>query len=79
MNYYSKRTLLGGVYASTLLVWLDDVSEDLHITRAFLDRRIEVARRVHRIDRLQQQRQPVRLGLPRRFAQVGDEGCARRF
>ncbi len=41
MNYYSKRALLSAVYASTLLVWMDDTSEDLHITRAFLDRRIE--------------------------------------
>lgn len=41
MNYYSKRLLLSGVYASTALIWLDDASEDLHITRAFLHRRIE--------------------------------------
>ena len=27
-NYYSKRTLLVGVYSSTLLVWLDDQSEE---------------------------------------------------
>jgi len=40
-NHYSKRTILVGVYGSTLLVFLDDESEDMTETRAFLDRRIE--------------------------------------
>lgn len=40
-NFYSKRMLLGGVYSSTLMVWLNDNSEDFVETRAFLDRRIE--------------------------------------
>jgi ubiquinone biosynthesis protein COQ9 len=39
-NHYSKRTILLGVYVSTVLVYLDDDSEDLAETRAFLDRRI---------------------------------------
>lgn len=39
-NYYSKRTLLAGVYSSTLLYWLDDDSEDNQNTWEFLDRRI---------------------------------------
>ena len=39
-NHYTKRITLGGVYASTLLIWLDDKSEGLTETRAFLDRRI---------------------------------------
>jgi len=39
-NHYTKRITLGGVYASTLLVWLDDKSEGLAETRAFLERRI---------------------------------------
>ena len=39
-NHYTKRVTLGGVYASTLLVWLDDKTEGLVETRAFLDRRI---------------------------------------
>ena len=39
-NYYTKRVLLAGVYASTLLFWLDDASEDLAATDAFLERRI---------------------------------------
>jgi ubiquinone biosynthesis protein COQ9 len=40
-NHYSKRAILIGVYGSTTMVFLDDASEDLADTRAFLDRRIE--------------------------------------
>lgn len=40
-NYYSKRTILLGVYASTITIFLDDESEGLADTRAFLGRRIE--------------------------------------
>lgn len=40
-NFYSKRLLLAGVYSSTLLVWLDDGSEDKARTWAFLERRID--------------------------------------
>lgn len=39
-NHYTKRLTLGAVYSSTLLVWLDDDSEGLGATRAFLERRI---------------------------------------
>jgi len=40
-NHYSKRAILGGVYAATLLVFVGDESEDFAQTRAFLARRIE--------------------------------------
>jgi ubiquinone biosynthesis protein COQ9 len=40
-NHYTKRMTLGAVYASTLLVWLDDQSEGWADTAAFLDRRID--------------------------------------
>ena len=40
-NHYTKRTLLSGVYGSTISVFLDDESENFAETRAFLDRRIE--------------------------------------
>src|SRR5690349_4014634 len=40
-NHYTKRLMLGGVYASTLLVWLDDQSEGFTDTASFLDRRID--------------------------------------
>ena len=39
-NFYSKRALLAGVYAATMLYWLDDRSEGARATAAFLDRRL---------------------------------------
>jgi len=39
-NHYSKRLILLGVYASTLLAWLDDDSEGWMEISAFLDRRL---------------------------------------
>jgi len=39
-NFYSKRAILAGVFASTVLVWLYDRSEGQATTWAFLDRRI---------------------------------------
>ena len=40
-NHYTKRATLSAVYGSTMLVYLDDNSEDLADTRAFLGRRID--------------------------------------
>ncbi len=40
-NHYTKRLILGGVYSSTLLVWLGDSSEGYRETHAFLARRID--------------------------------------
>jgi ubiquinone biosynthesis protein COQ9 len=40
-NHYSKRAILGSVYAATLSVFIDDESEAYADTRAFLARRIE--------------------------------------
>lgn len=40
-NHYTKRTLLGGIYAATLAVFVDDDSEGKSATHAFLNRRIE--------------------------------------
>lgn len=45
-NHYSKRALAGAVYASTLLVWLEDESPDFADTWAFLDRRIADVMRI---------------------------------
>jgi ubiquinone biosynthesis protein COQ9 len=39
-NYYSKRSLLAGVWTSTFLFWLEDRSEGFRDSWAFLDRRI---------------------------------------
>jgi len=40
-NYYTKRTLLGAVYATTVLYWLDDSSENHQDTWDFLAKRID--------------------------------------
>lgn len=40
-NHYSKRGILSALYMSTMLVFLDDQSEELVETRGFLDRRID--------------------------------------
>jgi len=42
-NYYTKRGLLAGVYASTVLYWLNDTSEGCADTWDFLGRRIDDA------------------------------------
>ena len=39
-NHYTKRTILAGIYAATLAVFMEDDSADKADTRAFLDRRI---------------------------------------
>jgi len=48
-NFYTKRGLLAAVYSSTLLVWLDDRSEESADTWAFLDRRIADVMKVPKI------------------------------
>lgn len=40
-NRYTKRGLLSGIIVSTTLAWLNDASENMDNTKAFLDRRIE--------------------------------------
>jgi ubiquinone biosynthesis protein COQ9 len=46
MNYYSKRSLLAGVYKSTAIYWLQDDSEDYTDTVSFALRRIHEVLRV---------------------------------
>ena len=48
-NHYSKRAILMGVYGSTSLVYLDDGSEGLATTRAFLARRIDDVMRFEKV------------------------------
>jgi ubiquinone biosynthesis protein COQ9 len=40
-NHYTKRAILGSVYGATLLIFVNDDSDDYTDTRAFLARRIE--------------------------------------
>jgi ubiquinone biosynthesis protein COQ9 len=39
-SFYTKRATLAGIYAATLLYWLEDRSPGFADTRAFLDRRL---------------------------------------
>jgi ubiquinone biosynthesis protein COQ9 len=48
-NHYSKRAILMGVYGSTTLVYLDDSTETLADTRAFLDRRIDDVMQIEKV------------------------------
>jgi ubiquinone biosynthesis protein COQ9 len=48
-NHYTKRMMLGGVYASTLLIWLDDQTAGWAETSAFLDRRIDDVMRIEKL------------------------------
>lgn len=56
-SFYSRRAIAAGVYAATLLVWLDDDSPDFADTRAFLARRIDGVMRFEKAKR--QFRPPV--------------------
>ena len=60
-NHYSKRALLIGIYASTTLIFLDDDSDGLAETRAFLDRRIDD---VMRFEKMKAQWQGSRRRMP---------------
>ena len=48
-NHYTKRMMLGGVYASTLLVWLNDQTEGWAETASFLDRRIDDVMKIEKM------------------------------
>jgi len=48
-SFYTKRALLAGVYASTVLYWLNDKSDGSAETWAFLDRRIADVMRIYEI------------------------------
>jgi ubiquinone biosynthesis protein COQ9 len=48
-NFYTKRLLLSKVYSTTLSVWLDDQSDNLADTEAFLRRRIENVMQIEKL------------------------------
>ena len=60
-NFYSKRAILSGVYASTLAIWLDEHDPEKPKTRAFLDRRIS---NVMQIEKAKAQWRKTTSGLP---------------
>lgn len=57
-NFYTKRALLAGVYASTVLTWLDDRTSGCEETWRFLDRRIADTMRLPQL--AQRLAQPLR-------------------
>jgi ubiquinone biosynthesis protein COQ9 len=70
-SYYTKRMLLAGVYAATLLYWLEDRSEGAIATWAFLDRRIADVMRIPQLRaRIEKQlkRAPSPVDILRRVA-----------
>ena len=48
-NFYTKRALLAGVYAATVLYWLDDRSEGAAETWGFLERRLDQVMRLPKV------------------------------
>ncbi len=48
-NWYSKRVILSGVWASTVLYWLGDDSAGYADTYSFIDRRIEDVMRFEKL------------------------------
>ena len=48
-NWYSKRAILSGIWASTVLYWLGDDSLGYADTHAFIDRRIEDVMRFEKL------------------------------
>ncbi len=48
-SWYTKRALLGGVYATTMLFWLRDDGDDDAATLAFLDRRLQGVGRIGQV------------------------------
>jgi ubiquinone biosynthesis protein COQ9 len=49
INWYSKRVILSGVYAATVLYWLGDTSAGDALTTAFVDRRIDDVMRFEKV------------------------------
>lgn len=48
-SYYTRRATAAAIYTATLLVWLDDESDDFTDTYAFLGRRIDDVMRFERM------------------------------
>jgi ubiquinone biosynthesis protein COQ9 len=65
LNHYSKRGILGGVYAATIMAMLDDESEGYADTRAFLSRRIDGIMRFEKFKGRFTHSTPERLSLAR--------------
>ena len=65
LNHYSKRAILGGVYAATVLAMLADETEDRADTRAFLTRRIDGIMRFEKFKARFSRAAPERISVAR--------------
>ncbi|HXQ49668.1 MAG TPA: COQ9 family protein [Stellaceae bacterium] len=65
-SYYTKRAMLAGIYAATMLYWFDDRSDECAATDAFLKRRLDDAMALPRL-RAELERLAGHLPNPRRF------------
>jgi ubiquinone biosynthesis protein COQ9 len=65
LNHYSKRTLLAGIYTATIMAMLDDESEGLAETRAFLGRRVDGVMRFEKLKSRFTHSAPERLSIAR--------------
>ena len=64
-NHYSKRAILGGVYAATVMAMMADESDGRADTRAFLGRRIEGIMRFEKVKARFSRSAPERISLAR--------------
>jgi ubiquinone biosynthesis protein COQ9 len=64
-NHYTKRAILGGVYAATVIAMLADESDDRADTRAFLSRRIDGIMRFEKAKARFSHSAPERISLAR--------------
>lgn len=64
-NHYTKRAILGGIYAATVMAMLGDESEGHADTRAFLSRRIDGIMRFEKAKARLSHSAPDRLSLGR--------------
>jgi ubiquinone biosynthesis protein COQ9 len=54
ISWYTKRAILAGVYSSTLLFWLRDISENNTATLDFLDRRLAGVAKLGKLGKFRQ-------------------------
>ncbi len=64
-NHYSKRAILAGVYAATVMVMMADENDDRADTRAFLGRRIEGIMQFEKVKARFSRSAPERISLAR--------------
>lgn len=70
INHYSKRATLGAIYAATLLIFVNDESDEWADTRAFLARRIDDVMRFEKAKARRAERAELRFDPARFFGRL---------